>query len=225
MDYRTSTLLSNPTTADIPAHLWANDPLVRLATARTLSERAQAATTRRLVSTAPIRPWPYGMPTVANPWVVVLGVSPGDSPAAGDRMLDTTGARYAPPTFGIAHPGFSYRDARHYWDKVRVLCAAVLRAQSPTLTERDCLALSGHLNLGTGRNGRGTTAATDPVLATWVADLLGTQLRPRVVIGVGLGSIIADTNFRRAWERGSLPICWGAPDVQEPLALLSGRER
>src|SRR5437667_12606597 len=87
MDYRTSTLLSNPTTADIPAHLWANDPLVRLATARTLSERAQAATTRRLVSTAPIRPWPYGMPTVANPWVVVLGVSPGDSPAAGDRLL------------------------------------------------------------------------------------------------------------------------------------------
>jgi hypothetical protein len=78
MNYRNSTLLTDPTRTDIPADLCANDPVVRLAAARNLSDRAEAATTRRLVSTAPIRPWPYGMPTVANPWVVVLGVSPGD---------------------------------------------------------------------------------------------------------------------------------------------------
>jgi hypothetical protein len=197
--------------------LWSTDPVARLTAARAQTRAARLALTQDLTTTSPVRPWPYGMPTVVNPWVVVVGVSPGDSAVAIDRTLDTQSAYYEAPTFGVPHPGFNYADTRYYWDKVRQLCCAIVRSYSPLMSWADCLALSGHLNLSTGRAGRATNARIDPATTTWVGDLLGARLRPRVVIGVGLGSVVADADFKRAWGRSALPIDWARPVVEMPL--------
>src|SRR5260370_5392666 len=77
--------------------LWSNDPAERLAAA--VDPVVVGHWPRRIGDTAPVRPWPFGMPSSINPFVVFLGASPGGSPPACEVREP-----YELPTAGVAHP-------------------------------------------------------------------------------------------------------------------------
>src|SRR5438270_3511464 len=60
-----------------PDRLFDPDPVERLASARALSREMCHKLQENSSEGAPVRPWPYGMPTVLNPWIVFVGPSPG----------------------------------------------------------------------------------------------------------------------------------------------------
>lgn len=154
------------------------------------------------------------MPTSVNPLLVLVGVSPGNSPRVeGDAFLPD----YI-PTFATTAPGFWYADRSHYWEKVRVLSTEILRIWDPTLTEGDCLALTGHLNLGVGMFGSASHAAIELPVVRWVSSLLFHHLRPRIVIGLGLTGLLLDAAggpIREAWNAGGLAVDWQRPEIKE----------
>lgn len=160
-------------------------------------------------------PWPYGMPSSADPYVVIIGASPGNSPEPSEKNIGSSeGWSYGPPTFGQAHAGFFYRDSKGYWDKVRSLCGGIIKAESPSLSESDAIAVSGHLNLGVGRSG---SAAADGVvdarLISWISSLLGSVLSPKVVVCFGLNGILTKAQNNAAWKNapGALAVDWKNP--------------
>ncbi len=132
--------------------IWASRPRDRLAAIRAPGATERTALVDRLIQHAPTGHWPFGMPTVVNPLLVVVGVSPGNSPTVGgDIWADDADP---PPTFGEPHPGFFVADTSGYWAKIRELCKVVVRGWDASLSDDECYALSGHFNLGTGRFGR-----------------------------------------------------------------------
>lgn len=91
--------------------LWTTSPTERLKAARALYtaqvERLQTA----LCADCPVEPWPYGITTPVNPFLVTLGPSPGASPAGGDLDYHTRGPQPLPPA-GAPHNGAVYVDPR-----------------------------------------------------------------------------------------------------------------
>lgn len=176
---------------------------------------------RRLVARLPQEhlPWPFGMPTSIAPRVVVIGASPGNSPAAGQRTPPGQEEHYDPPTVGRAHRGFYYPDAKHYWDKVRALCTAVVRCHSPEVSEEEALAQSGHFNLGTGFAGTATVDVAEPAIVSWVSGLLGSVLPVEVVVGVGVKGILTNPAVNQRWKdaAGGLQVEWGRPHRRRPF--------
>ena len=98
-----------------PSSLWDDRPAKRLETAESLEKRDVLALQDTLAGECPVEVWPYGMPTVVNPYVVILGMSPGVSPASGDRDYDLRPS-YELPSTGTPHPRWYYADSRGYWD-------------------------------------------------------------------------------------------------------------
>jgi len=152
-------------------------------------------------------------PTSIAPRVVVIGASPGNSPAAGRRTPSDQEKQYDPPTIGQAHRGFYYPDAKHYWDKVRALCTAVVGCHSPELSEAEALAQSGHFNLGTGFAGTATVDVAEPAIVSWVSGLLGSVLPVEVVVGVGVKEILTNPVVNQRWNDvpGGLQVEWDRP--------------
>jgi hypothetical protein len=166
------------------------------------------------------RPWPFGMPTSVSPRVVMIGASPGSSPeSANPHRGSEQGRAYEPPTTGCAHPGFYYRDASYYWDKIRVLCTAVVRCDAPEVSEDEALALEGHFNLGTGLAGTATLGVVEPGIVTWLSRFLGSVLPVGVVIGVGLNAILSEPTAKAPWNRspGGLRVDWASPERSYPF--------
>jgi len=120
-----------------------------------LSPNEAAEHQSALVESSPIKPWPYGMPTTINPFLVILGPSPGNSPAKGDVYIDPK------PTVGKAHPGFFYPDTKKYWERACELSAGLIQADAPGLPSEDCLALSGQMNLSVNESGQANKANID----------------------------------------------------------------
>jgi hypothetical protein len=60
--------------------LWSDDPKERLDACADLS--VVSALPALMSKTAPMTPWPFGMPTSINPFVVFVGASPGNSPSS-----------------------------------------------------------------------------------------------------------------------------------------------
>jgi len=152
------------------------------------------------------------MPTSVNPLLVVVGVSPGNSPASGREA-------FLPdyiPSFGTPAPGFWYPDRSHYWEKVRTLSTEIVHQWDTGLSESECLALTGHLNLGVGMFGSASSDAVELPVVRWVSSLLFEQLHPRVVVGLGLSGLVLGVRgaaIREAWDAGGLVIDWGRPDL------------
>jgi hypothetical protein len=141
-------------------------------------------------------PWPFGMPTSITPRVVVIGASPGNSPDLSTPRRATDG----PTTDGSAHPGFYYRDTKHYWTKVRALCTAVVRCENPDASEDEALAQCGHFNLGTGMAGTATVGVVEPDIVMWLSGLLGSVLPVKIVVGVGLNGILKEPAINTLWN-------------------------
>lgn len=164
----------------------------------------------RISATAPVKPWPYGMPSSINPFVVFLGASPGGSPPAGDST-HVVCAPYPAPN-ASAHPKLGKeQDARHYWSRVCELGSMIVQAHAPEVSDSQAHALIGQLNLGTEQHGNVGDAAFDPKYCSWVLEVILDYLRPSYVVMPGLRS--------RLTKRGAgfdpsrrLGIDWNKPD-------------
>jgi hypothetical protein len=171
-----------------------------------------------IAKSAPMKPWPYGMPTVVNPFVVLLGPSPGNSPQLGDAAYAAR-PPYEKPTVGDVHPDFLYHDTKDYWPKVRELVVGIIRGFEPDLTAEDCYALSGQMNLGVGAFGNATALAVEQDYAHWVPRILIEKLRPRIIILMGLLSLLKDqAPIRQAFaSSGTIEVNWNKPDRKFPF--------
>jgi hypothetical protein len=145
--------------------LWSNDPEERLKAASDPAIVSDLA--RRMGATAPMQPWPYGMATSVNPFVVFLGASPGNSPEKGDPDY-LTRKPYDLPTAGVPHPLISYPDPKHYFERVCQLGETLVQSRAPHMTDTQAHALLGQLNLGTGAFGQATEAGLEPEYCRWV---------------------------------------------------------
>lgn len=194
---------------------FSDDPKKRLRALRQMPENERQEYLRAL--NPPIHPWPIGMPCSAAPLVVVLGVSPGNSPSKEDRgffTLNKPGDRG--PTFGEKHEGFDYQDTRSYWKKVCSLCCFLVRRYAPDLTEMDCLALSGHLNLGTGQAGKADVLVTDEKITRWVSNLMYEHFQPRLLVCLGLNRIMKAR--WKIWNHpDGLQVNWHKADFEHPF--------
>lgn len=169
--------------------LWRGSTRDRLTAARSLSKKGLQDVTRMLLEGCPTDSWPYGCGTSVNPWVIFLGPSPGTSPASGDanyilRVGD-------PPTAGHPHSAMLYRDSKGFFDRLRVLTIALLRAEcADDLSDFDRLALAGMMNLDSGASGEARNVAVKLEFGKWVLELSFRRLRPKYVVGVGLGGFL-----------------------------------
>lgn len=188
----------------------------RLSQLRKMSTGERRSYLHKLNVFSPIKPWPCVMPCSAAPEVVVIGISPGNSPRKEDRNFRTLNTAGEPPTFGEPHGGFSYRDPKHYWAKVWSLCCHFVRRSDKKMSEDNCIALSSHLNLGTGQAGQATVGDTDPAIIRWVAILLNSFFQPKLVVLFGLNRIL-QTRFDDWNNREGLQIDWNKPDFIHPF--------
>ena len=186
--------------------LWSDDPAERFAAAQELT--LTAGWPERIAASAPVTPWPYGMPTPINPFVIFLGPSPGNSPPVGDAAHQR-GDPYSLPSVGVAQSGIHVRDGRHYWDRIRDLGTMIIQAHAPGISEIEAHALIGQLNLGTGQFGEAKNAAFESEYCAWVPEVIVDHLRPAYVILLGLGSHLAGSGFD---PRFRLAIDWNRPD-------------
>lgn len=192
--------------------LWSDDPAERFAAAQDTT--LTSGWPERIGQNAPMKPWPYGMPTSINPFVVFLGASPGNSPPVGDATHQVC-EPYDLPTTGQAHRHIYCPDTSNYWNRVRALGATIVQAHAQALSEPEALALIGHLNLGTEQCGQAKNARIEPEYCRWVPDIILDSLRPSYVILLGLRGRIATCNFDPAKRLG---INWNKPDESVEFA-------
>jgi hypothetical protein len=198
--------------------LHAREPYRRLRAMQVLAPQKRRLIDDLLAGSA-LRAWPFGMPTSIAPLVVVIGVSPGNSPNASE--VEIAPARpYPEPTFAQPNPGLFYLDRSHYWKKVReLMMMAVSRYDFDLEMKPDlALALCGHLNLGVNLAGRGTFAAVDDDITRWVSRVVK-HMRPRLIVGLGLVGLLVNPpaaeraraeRLRQAWEDGGMITAWDA---------------
>lgn len=193
--------------------------LEELNTLRSLNSAASAEALRHLESTCParLRPWPRGMPASLAPKLIVIGVSPGNSPMPGDTG---DGSGYvSEPSVRIQHnSNFYYPDGTRYWEKVRRLVSGFFAREGSLSNLNDQLSLCSHFNLGTKRAGQGTLDAVEPDVIAWVSSLLNNVHKPDLVVLLGLGGILRQAPPRIWWNgRSGLKIEWRRPDREWPL--------
>ena len=194
--------------------LWSDDPAERLKAAR--DPTVVGDWPNRIGAQAPTQPWPYGMPTSINPFVVFLGASPGNSPPTGE--IDNRACRpYELPTAGSAHPKLYVADGRDYWKRVREAGSMIVQAHSPEIPLVDCHGLIGQLNLSTGQVGEAKKALLEAIYCRWIPDVLLDYLRPSFVILLGLSSCLLKVGAGFD-PSGRLGIDWRHPDQEFPFA-------
>ena len=186
-------------------------PSERLRQLRATPPEAQEGVVRSLAS--PIELWPFGMPSSASPHIVLLGVSPGNRPTAHDKGFKTDRqACKELPTFGSEHSGFSYPDPGRYWQKASDLCRFMVQRDEPGLSRKDAIALSSHLNLGTGQHGQAGAQAIEDDILVWVSRLLYSKFEAKLLICFGLRGILAMERYTKLWNTdGGLPVDWTRP--------------
>ena len=190
------------------AEIWSNVLSRRLTATRNLTRRERALLVDDALSKSCFRPkWPFGMPTSVNPWLLMLGISPGAGP---DDNRDERTAEQ-PPTIGEPSPSFGGPYVREgkpwdvpYWDKARKLATGVLQGIQPSCSDADCLSMAGHLNLGLRNQGASNDAAVEVKIARWVSSIIADPLKPRLMVGFGLMGKIRGENLRKAWKGSPL---------------------
>jgi len=187
--------------SDARAALWRELPAARVAAAKQLPDDALSALTREFLEGCPSDAWPYGCSTSINPWILFLGPSPGASPAAGDADYKLRPS-YS-PTAGSPPTSMTYVDSRGFCDRLRSLTVAVVRADDgPDVGTEDALALAGLMNLDPGASGQAKNVEVDPAFGRWALEVSFRRLRPRYIVGVGLGDFLRDAS--RRWLRDAL---------------------
>jgi hypothetical protein len=199
--------------------LWSDNPEERLAAAR--DPEVAAGWPQRIGETAPMKPWPFGMPCPINPFVLFLGASPGNAPDPRDTCLNTSKG-YPLPTAGKPHCGLYYRDGTGYWERIRLAGTIIVQGHSPRMRGDDALALIGQLNLGTGMFGQAKNAALEPAYCRWVPDVVMDHLKPRYLILLGLASKLMRSSEFDPLRR--LSIDWSKPEMEPPFQAYSAKQ-
>lgn len=185
----------------------------RLSELRSMTNSQRQSYLRQLNASSPIKPWPFGIPCSAAPEVVVVGISPGNTPRKEDKGFVTLNKSGKPPTFGKPHGGFSYRDPKHYWAKVCSLCCHFVRRSDSKMSDDGCIALSSHLNLGTGQAGEASVEDADRATTRWVSTLLNKFFQPRLIVCFGLNQILK-ARFDDWNCRDGLQVDWRKPKAE-----------
>jgi hypothetical protein len=194
--------------------LFSTDPAARLDAARSLSRADVEELQNCCALDTPMKPWPYGMPTVINPYLVFMGPSPGRAPLPGDPIPQ--GMPYPAPTAGVPH-GMIYYPGR-YFDKIRKAAEIIIRSRRPALTEADCHALLGNVNLSTVNSGQARRVSTDPAYGQWIPRLITNSLRPRVLVAIGLRGVFSKASNLAVFDPDRLlKIAWGRPEISVPF--------
>ncbi len=183
-----------------------------------MSHRDRKTWLRRISPPAGYRPWPHGMPTSAAPLWIAIGLTPGGGKGKTEKAVKdientlTFGrpAGIRPTKNNPDGDGLFWEKDTDYFKKVRSLFLKLGRLKDNRLSEDSCLALSGHLNLGTGQNGVGANAELEPQIIRWVSSLLANHFRPDVVVVFGwLGRL---NEIGQYWNHANgLHVDWNSP--------------
>jgi len=93
-----------------------------IAAVANLDAETQSRKLSELLRECPSIKWPDGMPCSLDPKLVIVGVSPGNSPGG------TSAVHYVsqPATSIDFSSNFFYPDSRRYWEKVRYLASTFI---------------------------------------------------------------------------------------------------
>lgn len=217
-----SCLLSGMSLSALP--YWSDNLKSRLSVNKASSshrETLQQALENALPSS--LKRWPYGMPTSVNPFVVLVGISPGATRNSDDAK-NIRNSDYS-PSIGEPHPYFDVKDEwkSEHWRKARFLCRTILKKQKSNLSERECLTLSGHLNLGTKQTGNGADPeAIEPRIAKWVPKVITGFLKPKIVVLLGMNSKLEQ--LTPYWRRSAFSFVYETKPVTFPLIYTGSRK-
>lgn len=175
---------------------------------------------RSLVSTCPEGSWPVGMPSSIDPRLVLVGVSPGNSPMTDSSTgSDTRHFQSIPTVENDQTSHFYYPDTTGYWERLRYLCAEFFRSENEKLSEKDAISLSTHLNLGTGSAGLASVQDVEKAYVQWVSLLLNTEFNPDLVVLFGLKNILTDETVCGWWNhQNGLKVVWSRPISTVPFS-------
>jgi hypothetical protein len=186
-----------------PSELWHPSPTRRLKAARALSKERISELQKFVAGDAPMRPWPFGMATVANPYIVFLGPSPGNSRSSEDVGLPSVPLDL--PTVGKPHPRMGYQDTRGFFDRIREATRILINSQEPTIPKDDPISLMGKLNLGVGEFGSANSGVVEDVYLEWTPRVIVQRLKPMLLVLVGMKGILKENPA----IRGSLSSSFG----------------
>jgi hypothetical protein len=80
------------------------------------------------------------------------------------------------------------------------------------LSDEDAVALSSHLNWGTGQHGQAGRQAIEDDILVWVSRLLHSRFNAKMLVCFGLHGIISAKHYNTLWNRnGGLPVDWTRP--------------
>jgi hypothetical protein len=139
-----------------------------------------------LCAKSPRASWPYGMPASIDPKLVLVGVSPGNSPGRGAGK-DWISRPTIEKDRKRSH--FYYPDSANYWRKLRYLADAFFCREGTDLSENDAVSLCTHFNLGTGSAGQASKKNVERDIIEWVSRLLNADHNPDLVVMFGLAEI------------------------------------
>jgi hypothetical protein len=177
-------------TAQMLSRFWTDNPKARLKI-KNADQQFKQRLVQDLLSGSPRKPdWPYGMPTCANPWLLLVGISPG-APLGKGANVRSKRKQYV-PTVGKPHHHFNserfwkeHGEWKGYWPKIRQLCVGLLSDKIGNDVEK-ILSLCGHLNLGEKQTGRGNAKAIDREILRWIPKVVSEKLRPHTLLLLGL---------------------------------------
>lgn len=176
---------------------------------KVLSKEEADARISKLLASSPIKPWPLGMPASIDPKLVVIGVSPGNSPKVENNENNYV---CVPSTVIGEKSNFYYPDTRSYWAKIRHLSCEFFRCNDTNIKPEDALLITTHFNLGTGAFGEASKRAIERPIVEWVTKLLNTVYAPDLVVLFGLGSIMTDRDVSNWWNTAEgLKVDWKKP--------------
>ena len=165
-------------------NIWSFNPHVRLNASKKISNDKSELIRNQFCDCKNHYPWPYGMPTSINPYVVLLGASPGNSPDI--DAINSENKNYLPPTLGSPHQGLFYKDNRNFFIKVRFLIEYILDNLYGISNKEDALSLGGLMNLDTGENGQAKNVIYNDEFTKWVVNKTLHAMKPRIVVCLGL---------------------------------------
>ena len=90
------------------------------------------------------------------------------------------------------------------------------------LEEKDALLLTSHFNLGIGSAGRASLDNVEQQYVSWIAKLLGSILKPDLVVMLGYVGFSRNPQFSEMWRKaGGMDIEWTRPDAKFPFSVPS----
>lgn len=170
---------------------------------RNLSPERKKEIAKQFEQTTPTGTWPDGMPASLNPKLVLIGISPGNSPDRSDKVY----LSYPSDSHGDQNH-FYYQDKSKYWEKLRYL---LKRYFNDLENEDDAICLTTHLNLGTGSAGKATKNTLQPEYVKWASRFLASTIRPETIILFGYVGYInqRESSFIEDWNcEGGLSTPW-----------------